>query len=58
MHQGTMGRLLNRSEGCQVRKIASLLAEALRQQFGVPHRSSCVTLVYTGFGGTKQSRRL
>jgi hypothetical protein len=31
MYQGTVGRLLNHSENCQVRKVVSLLTEALRQ---------------------------
>ncbi len=31
MYQGSMERLLNHSESCQVRKVASLLAEPLRE---------------------------
>src|SRR5215216_6481990 len=33
MYQGTMGRLLNHSESCQVRNVASLLAEALSRSY-------------------------
>src|SRR5215217_4958158 len=31
MYQGTIGRLLNHSESCQVQRVASLLTEALSE---------------------------
>ena len=50
MCQATMGRLLNHFESCQVRKVTSLLTEALRTGFKMLERMPGTKSKYTASG--------